>query len=101
MQLKPVACVYLCSIIVLNEYQQLLFDETFLVEVKNRSESVAIEGIVQKLNNIETSMNAEMKYPILLSCHCLFPMPGEVCYDVLSVNEIRMMFPQINEWKKK
>ncbi|MBP1308685.1 hypothetical protein JOD82_001705 [Paenibacillus sp. 1182] len=99
--MKSEACVYLCSIIVLNEYQQLLFDETFLVKVENVSESVAIAWIMQKLNEIETAINAEMNYPILLSCHCQFPMPGEVCYDALSVDELRAMFPQINEWKKE
>jgi hypothetical protein len=97
--MKNELLTYLCSVIVINEFHELLFEETFILGVVSESESEAAKEIINKMDEIQICFKETMSCPLFLSCHCIFPMTNDVMLETLSTGVILTMFPGLREWE--
>lgn len=91
---------FLCSAIIVDEYERLLFEETFLVGAESESEADAMHAVVKKLEEIETSFHTLLNRQVFLSCHCLFTMSNEVSVETLSTDILFEVLPGLQRWRK-
>lgn len=91
--------VFLCSAIVVDEYENLLFEETFMVGVESSMEEEAQKIITEKLMKTEKLCQEEMSRPLFLSCHCAFPMSDYVMVETISSCLLFEKYKELAKWK--
>lgn len=93
--------VFLCSAIVVDEYENLLFEETFMVGVESSMEDEAQNLIAEALMKTEKLCQKDMSRPLFLSCHCLFPMPDYVMVETVSSHLLFERYEKLSKWRGK
>jgi hypothetical protein len=75
---------FLCSIVVVDQHDQILFEDTILLASTASSEEEAKAIVARKLDHVESVCNLELKRKMFLSVHCPFFMPSFYSIDDFS-----------------
>lgn len=87
---------FLCTIVVVDEFDKIWLEESFIVKVISRTESQGLMNLEQQLKIVEDSFVGKGDYVLLLHAHCIFPMAHDVLESELSQEWIFSTFHELN-----
>lgn len=89
---------FLCTSVVANRIDQILAEESFIVEVVHISEIEGMATLENRLLELESMCSVDEDTVLMLHVHCLFPMAHDVTIDELSDEWLSSKFRSLRDF---